>query len=128
MICGRKVIEREQIFVLAFVVKNMLNFAEEYMTDANSYDEEIDEQRIMSAAVSSVLELILKNELTTKQNLCLRMFYVHGKTQTQIARELKISQPTVSRHISTGRDILNKFLGYCVFAVKKANNEWLKSL
>ncbi len=107
----------------------MIDFVDAYMQNSNIETEEIDgfdEQRILSKSVSKVLPLIIKNELTPKQSLCLRMFYIHGKTQTQIAEELKLSQPTVSRHISVAKKILNKNLGYCLYCVKQANEQWLK--
>lgn len=105
----------------------MIDFIDSYMTDANAYEEyEHDEQRIMLKAVSKVLPKIIENELTPRQSLCLRLFYVHNKSQTEIARELKLSQPTVSRHISTAKAITNKCLYYCCLAVKNANAEWQK--
>lgn len=105
----------------------MINFVDEYMTDKNKFDDNgFDEQRILVNAVSKVLPLIIKNELTPRQSLCLRLFYVHRKSQAEIARELKLSQPTVSRHISAARDITNKYLSYCFYSVSKANEQWLK--
>lgn len=105
----------------------MIDFVEAYMSDANSYQEDgFDERKVLKNSITKVLPLILKNELTDRQNLCLRLFYVHGKSQTEIAKELKLSQPTVSRHIKTAKDITNKCLTYCIYAVKQANEQWLK--
>lgn len=105
----------------------MIDFVEEYMSDKNKTDDDgIDEQRILIKSMSKVLPLIIKNELTPRQSLCLRMFYVFGKSQVEIARELKLSQPTVSRHIKTAKDIVNKFLSYSFYSVKQANEQWLR--
>lgn len=105
----------------------MIDFVESYMTDKNAVEDDgFDEQRILIKSMSLVLPLIIKNELTVRQSLCFRLFYVHGKSQTEIARELKLSQPTVSRHIKTAKDITNKFLNYCYYSVTKANEQWLK--
>lgn len=105
----------------------MINFVEEYMSDKNVFEDNgFDEQRILVKSISKVLPLIIENELTQRQNLCLRMFYIFGKSQAEIARELKLSQPTVSRHIKTARDIVNKFLSYSYYSVKQANEQWLK--
>lgn len=105
----------------------MIDFVEEYMRDVNSTaDNGFDEQRILIKSISKVLPLIIKNELTERQSLCLRMFYVFGKSQVEIARELKLSQPTVSRHIKTAKDIVNKFLSYSFYSVKQANEQWLR--
>lgn len=106
----------------------MISFIDEYMTDKNRYEEDgFDEQKILLKSISAVLPMIIKNELTPKQSLCLRLFYIHRKSQVEIARELKLSQPTVSRHIKTARDITNKHLGYCYYSVSKANEQWLKN-
>ncbi len=105
----------------------MIDFVDTYMTDANRFEEDgYDEQRILVKSISSVLPIIIENELTPRQSLCLRLFYVHGKSQTEIARQLKLSQPTVSRHIATAKAITNKCLSYCFYSVKKANEQWLK--
>lgn len=104
----------------------MIDFVEAYMTDTNAYEEcEHDEQKIMIKAISYVLPRIIENELTARQSLCLRLFYVHGKSQTEIARQLKLSQPTVSRHIASAKAITNKCLAYSFLAVKKANEMWI---
>ena len=106
----------------------MISFVEEYMSDKsiNNDECECDGQRIMLKAMSKVLPLIIKNELTERQSLCLRLFYVHNKTQLQIAKELKLSQPTVSRHISTAKETVKKHLNYCLYTVNSANEQWLK--
>ena len=105
----------------------MISFIDEYMRDVNANeDDELDEQRILIKSISKVLPLIIKNELTPRQNLCFRLFYVHNKSQLEIANELRLSQPTVSRHITKAKDITNKYLNYCYYSVNKANEQWLK--
>lgn len=106
----------------------MINFIEEYMSSSTPTNEdELDEQRILMKSMSNVLPLIIKNELTPRQSLCLRLFYVHNKSQSEIASELKLSQPTVSKHIAKAKDITNKYLNYCFYSVNKANEQWLKN-
>lgn len=105
----------------------MKSFLEECVADRDFFeDDSDDEQKILRKSLSCVLSKIIENELTPRQSICLRLFYIHGKTQTEIARELKLSQPTVSRHINTAKAIVNKILGYCLYSVKKANEQWLK--
>lgn len=106
----------------------MISFVEEYMSNKTVHDDECecDGQKIMLKAMSKVLPLIIKNELTERQSICLRLFYVHNKSQLEIAKELKLSQPTVSRHISTAKDIVAKYLNYCLYTVNTANEQWLK--
>lgn len=105
----------------------MIDYFGEYMTiDKKLDDDGYDEQRILLKAISKVLPVIMKNELTPRQYLCLRLFYVHHKSQSEIARELKLSQPTVCVHINTAKDIVNKYLNYCFYALKKSNEQWLR--
>jgi RNA polymerase sigma factor (sigma-70 family) len=105
----------------------MIDFVEEYMSPkGNNDNEEFDEQRILIKSISKVLPLIIKNELTERQSLCLRMFYVFGKSQVEIANELKLSQPTVSRHIKSAKEIVNRFLTYSFYSVKQANEQWIR--
>ena len=106
----------------------MIDFVEEYMSyDKNSIVEDgFDEQKITSRSISRVLPIIIENELTPRQKLCLKLFYVNKKTQPEIARELKLSQPTVCKHIKTAKEITNRYLTYCLFSVKGANEQWLK--
>ena len=104
----------------------MTDFIEACIKDSSLDEGDIDSQRILIKALSAVLPEIIKNELTEKQNLCFRLFYVHGNTQSDIARKLKLSQPTVSRHIATAKAVINKILSYCFSSVKRANEQWLK--
>jgi RNA polymerase sigma factor (sigma-70 family) len=104
----------------------MISFVDSYMQPSPQEEyNPCDEQRIMSKALSGVLPIIIDRELTEKQRTCLKLFYVNGMSQVEIARELKLSQPTVSRHLAAARDITNKFLSYCSLSVKRANDQWL---
>lgn len=93
----------------------------------NDEDDGFDEQKVMIDSMKKVLPLILKNELTERQSLCMRLFYVHGKSQREIARQLGVSQPTVCRHIVTGKAVTNKILKYCTIAVTNANDCWINA-
>ncbi|MCD7796270.1 MAG: ArsR family transcriptional regulator [Clostridiales bacterium] len=104
----------------------MKSFIEECVADSDYFEnDDADEQEIMKNALTEVLPIIVKNELTEKQSVCLRLFYVQRKSQTEIARELKISQPTVSKHIASGKAIAKKIMTYCYYSVKKTNEQWL---
>lgn len=105
----------------------MIDFIENYYIDkASVIDEGHDIQLAKNKAVSVVLPLIIKNELTQKQGLCLKYYYVNKKSQSEIADILKLSQPTVSRHISTAKDIVNSNLKYCYIALSKGMQEYDK--
>ena len=75
-------------------------------------------------AVSLILPFILKEELSERQYICLKYKYELGKSQEEIAEILKLSQPTVSRHISSGKKAVNNKLKYCNAAVTAALNEY----
>lgn len=106
----------------------MTDFIDSYCFSKSDFEEDgFDEQKITMAAMKAVLPLLMDNELTAKQRACLSMFYVGGKTQTEIASVLGLSQPTVSHHIVTAKAISNKMLKYCLVAVAKANECWLKA-
>ena len=81
---------------------------------------EPDTQTITRRALLAVLPMVLEQELSPRQRTCLRAFYVDGKSQTEIARRLGLSQATVSYHI-------HRLLHYCQIAVAKANDCWLEA-
>lgn len=49
-------------------------------------------------------------------------------SQQEIARELHVSQPTVSRHLKTALGTLSNRLYYCKSALSRANDSWIKYL
>ena len=83
---------------------------------------EPDTQTITRRALLAVLPMVLEQELSPRQRTCLRAFYVDGKSQTEIARRLGLSQATVSYHIHAAKAAANRLLHYCQIAVAKAND------
>lgn len=105
----------------------MIDFVDTFYYDKTPrYDEGYDKERAKQKAFSLVLPLIMENELTQRQNICLRYKYINNKSQSEIAEILKLSQPTVSRHISTAKDIVNSNLKYCYLALSKGLDEYDK--
>lgn len=96
-----------------------------YYNIGDKYSDE-DKSRAKQKAVGTVLPLIMENELTKKQSVCLRYKYINGKTQKEIANLMKLSQPTVSRHINAAKEILNNSLKYCYIALEKGIDEYEK--
>ena len=88
---------------------------------------EPDTQTITRRALLAVLPMVLEQELSPRQRTCLRAFYVDGKSQTEIARRLGLSQATVSYHIHAAKAAANRLLHYCQIAVAKANDCWLEA-
>ena len=102
----------------------MIDFMESfYRTDYSQLDG-YDKEKAKQKAFQAVVPLIMNNELTQKQSVCLRYKYINNKNQAEIAEILQLSQPTVSRHISTAKEIMNNSLQYCYIALTKAIDEY----
>lgn len=103
-----------------------MDFIDNFYYSEDKYFGDIDEQKISRNAISTVLPLIIKNDLTERQQSCFTLKYVNHLNQSEIAKKLKLSQPTVCRHISTAKDIINNRLAYCLAALSKANKMWIE--
>lgn len=103
-----------------------MDFIENFYYSDSDYLCELDEQKINRKAISAVLPIIMKNDLTDRQRSCLTLKYVNNLNQCEIAGKLNLSQPTVCRHISTAKDIVNNRLAYCIAALNKANKIWIE--
>lgn len=105
----------------------MIDFAEDYYYNLTGIDCESEDKAIARRkAFSVILPIIIENELTPRQSTCFKFKYLENKTQDEIASQLKLSQPTVSRHINTAKDIVNNNLKYCYLAVSKGIDEYNK--
>jgi RNA polymerase sigma factor (sigma-70 family) len=105
----------------------MIDFIESFYYDkSQNICEGYDKERAKKKAFSLILPLIMDNELTKRQSVCLRYKYINNKSQAEIAELLKLSQPTVSRHIATAKDIVNNNLKYCYMALSKGLDEYDK--
>ena len=103
------------------MTKNNVDFIEDiycesFLDNTNGFDRE----RAKRFALKKVLPLIIDRELTERQRVCLNYKYVSNKSQQEIAQLLKLSQPTVSRHINAAKEIVNNKLQYCVYSLLAA--------
>ena len=57
---------------------------------------------------AALLEMV-KSNLTSKQYRRLRMYYLQGMTEAEIARQEGVGQPRICKSLSTGRKIVEKF-------------------
>lgn len=107
----------------------MLDLIDAYISQTNGITEPdgFDEQRILLHALQSVFPIIIEKELTKKQCLCLKFYCVEHMSQRRIAELMHLSQPTVSRHIATAKKTINKYLNYCYYSLKKANEQWINA-
>ncbi|MBD2388134.1 sigma-70 family RNA polymerase sigma factor [Cylindrospermum sp. FACHB-282] len=67
--------------------------------------EEAEERKNKLSQINEVLESAFR-QLETQSQTIFELYYQGGMTQQQIIQELKISQPTVSRRLLKGRDLL----------------------
>lgn len=102
----------------------MIDFMDSFYTADYSKIDGYDKEKAKQKALQTIMPLIMDNELTEKQSICLRYKYQNDKSQAEIASLLKLSQPTVSRHISTAKDTMNNSLKYCYIAVSAAIDEY----
>ncbi len=101
--------------------KTMAGFIEEICAAPAGTDcSGINYRSISRRAIKEVLPIIIEQDLTERQKICIRKSYYEGKTQSEIAEELFLSQPTVSHHIKTAKDIIRNRLYYCDAALEKA--------
>jgi len=73
-------------------------------TDALWYENEDDRERRYAMStffqdVKPVVNSIMNEKLTKRQSEVIQLYYVHGKTQEDIAAILNLTQSTVSRHL-----------------------------
>ena len=102
----------------------MIDFTESFFNNNYYAIDGYDREKAKQKALQAVVPLIMDNELSPKQNICLRYKYINNKNQTEIAQILKLSQPPVSRHIAAAKDIMNNSLKYCYIALSTAIDEY----
>lgn len=104
----------------------MIDFLDEIYYDKTVGSDGYEKERATHKALAEIVPIIMENELTQKQSICLRYKYLNNKSQAEIAQILKLSQPTVSRHINTAKGIVNSNLKYCYLALSNGINEFDK--
>lgn len=104
----------------------MIDFVDKYYYNSEFGNDGDDRLQAQRKAFASIIPLIINNELSERQSICFRYKYISGMSQREIANALKLSQPTVSRHINSAKDIINSSLKYCFLAVKSGLDEYDK--
>ena len=104
--------------------RTKVDFIDGYYYGQCTNNDGYDRERAKQTAFSAVLPLIIENELTQKQSIFLKFRYINKKSQAEIAEMLKLSQPTVSRHIKAAKEIVNSNLKYCYIALLKGFDEY----
>ena len=62
--------------------------------------------------MAALLQEGIQKELTQRQKDCFRKYYFQKQSQEEIARELGITVPTVSRHLKKARSRLQQIARY----------------
>lgn len=107
----------------------MAGFIEEICAAPAGTDYEgVNYRSISRRAIKEVLPIIIEQDLTERQKICIKKSYYEGKTQSEIAEELLLSQPTVSRHIKTAQDIIRNRLYYCDAVLEKTERLLINAL
>ena len=89
----------------------MIDFIDGYYTTRDPKTSDgYDRERAQQTAVGAVLDLIMKNELTQRQNMCLRYKYINHKTQSEIADILKVNPSTIRTQLMRAREKLRSKL------------------
>lgn len=82
------------------------------------YDDPKNYNNIIWEACKKELPNIMACELTAQQRACVQGILFDGLNQVQVAEKLGISQPTASRHIKRGMEILLNRLNYAMRIAK----------
>lgn len=104
----------------------MIDIIDAYFCGDGEEFETFGDNSVKLAAIKSVLPIIIRDELTPRQRVCLKLRYWSNMSQEEIAKKLKLSQPTVCRHIANAKETVNNKLRYCLFVLNTAENELAK--
>lgn len=72
--------------------------------------------------LKTVLKSALQDELTERQILAIKLYYIDNLSQKDIAKKLQIDKSGVSRHIKKGKLTLQKFLKYNIYITPTLTN------
>lgn len=72
-------------------------------------------------AIKYLMPIVIDKELKGDQKRCMKMHYFEHMTQQEIAIQLGVTQPTVSRKLKTAREAVKKYLEYSLLAANKTS-------
>ncbi len=107
---------------------NKRQFLDCFIADCETDEKGFNCNKATISALKAVMPQVIQRELTEKQRRCLELRFGRLMSQQEIADELNLSQPTVSRHLKSAVSTLSNRLYYCKSALSRANASWLKYL
>ena len=81
-----------------------------YLAQTNAA--ELADRRSRNNRLKRITRLMMDTELTDRQRYCIIEHLMYGRKQKDIAREMDLSESTVSRHIAAGKKKLQRAAGY----------------
>lgn len=103
--------------------KNNVNLVFDFFYRQNLYDNKKDEDATFHVLVTTkILPNIMNYKLSEKQRKVFDLYFYHHISQEEIARRLRITQPTVSRHLNRAIDKVNEILIYVYMATQHTIN------
>ena len=72
--------------------------------------------------IEKMLPVLTRDILTDKQRIVFNLYAVEHKSQAEIAKQLELSQPTISRHLNHAIDNLNHYLYYILISHTEGDN------
>ena len=130
-------VKRFEKIITKFIIMNAFTFQIILWIDITEYDKmkrelihitDNNKHRLMSDSgfwhgstnensrdkMKKILSMAVLNELTERQRICIVDYYLNGKKEKEIAKELGVNSSTVSRHIMKARDKLRHIASYYV--------------
>lgn len=103
--------------------KIQINLVFDFFYRQNLYDTKKDADATFHILVTTkMMPKIMTNKLSEKQRKVFDLYFYQHISQEEIARRLRITQPTVSRHLNRAIDKVNEILNYVYMATQHTIN------
>ena len=104
----------------------MIDFVECYYYNTPFTPEEtISGNQAVRMAFEKLILRIVGTKLTPKQKVVFLKKYEQGKRQIEIAKELNLTQPTISRIILSAKENVNEYLSFCYYAIMISHSQYI---
>ena len=97
---------------------NNLDAKHRNWSEYNSNSEQMWQREALTKTIIEIIKIEILPGLTSRQQQVIQLYFVYQLRQVQIAKILRISQPTVSQHIS-GKKRNGKKIGGSIHKIRK---------